>query len=110
MKPGRKPTEFEMSVYEATRRIPGGMVSTYGALAARVGRGNARAVGTALSKNPFAPEVPCHRVVRADGSLGGFNGQTEGPEMLRKRGMLEAEGVRFLPDGRVEPKLLLREL
>ncbi|MEO0016922.1 MAG: hypothetical protein RLZZ522_205, partial [Verrucomicrobiota bacterium] len=50
-----------------------------------------------------APEVPCHRVVRADGSLGGFNGETDGPELARKRAMLQAEGVLFTPAGNVRP-------
>jgi methylated-DNA-[protein]-cysteine S-methyltransferase len=54
-----------------------------------------------LARNPFAPEVPCHRVVRADGSLGGFNGETDGPELARKRAMLEAEGVPFAENGKV---------
>ena len=90
-----------MEVYERTRGVPRGRVTTYGRLAAALGRGTARSVGTALSKNPFAPEVPCHRVVRADGSLGGFNGYTSGPELERKRRMLREEGVPFDENGRV---------
>jgi methylated-DNA-[protein]-cysteine S-methyltransferase len=93
MKPQRPPTDFEALVYQLVRTIPKGKVSTYGAVAKRAGRGTARSVGTALARNPFAPEVPCHRVVRADGSLGGFNGETEGPEMLKKTRLLKAEGV-----------------
>ncbi|MGC4015214.1 MAG: MGMT family protein [Luteolibacter sp.] len=89
----REPTAFEMAVYEVVRLIPKGKVSTYGAVARSAGRGGARAVGSALARNPFAPEVPCHRVVRSDGALGGFSGQTEGPEMDRKTRMLRAEGV-----------------
>lgn len=97
----RKPTIFEMLVYDFVRNVPVGKVTTYGTVAKVLGKGTARAVGTALSKNPFAPQVPCHRVVRADGSLGGFNGHTEGPEMDRKRGMLLEEKVVFRLDGRV---------
>lgn len=93
MKPDRPPTGFEMLVYQVVRTIPKGRVSTYGAVAKQAGRGTARSVGSALARNPFAPEVPCHRVVRADGSLGGFNGETEGPEMTRKTRLLESEGV-----------------
>lgn len=107
MAENRKPTEFEMSVYEIVRNIPMGKVATYGGVTRLLGRGNPRAVGTALSKNPFAPEVPCHRVVRADGSLGGFNGHTAGPEMDRKRSMLEKEGVGFRSDGRVSPEAII---
>jgi O-6-methylguanine DNA methyltransferase len=93
MKPSRPPTEFEMQVYSVVRTIPKGRVSTYGAVAKSTGRGTARSVGSALARNPFAPEVPCHRVVRADGSLGGFNGETEGPEMVKKIRLLKSEGV-----------------
>jgi methylated-DNA-[protein]-cysteine S-methyltransferase len=103
----RAPTAFEEAVYAATRAIPPGKVSTYGGIAARIGRGTARAVGCALARNPFAPEVPCHRVVRADGSLGGFNGATTGPEPARKRRMLQSEQVPFLPDGRIHPDAIL---
>ena len=54
----RVPTVFEARVYEALRRIPRGQVTTYGRLAAALGCGSARAVGQALRRNPFAPEVP----------------------------------------------------
>jgi methylated-DNA-[protein]-cysteine S-methyltransferase len=65
---------FFRSVYSAARRIPAGTTCTYGELAQRIGSpGAARAVGQALGKNPFAPIVPCHRVVAANGKLGGFS-------------------------------------
>lgn len=98
----RKPTDFEMAVYEIVRTIPRGKVTTYGRITELLGRGTARSVGTALSKNPYAPEVPCHRVVRVDGSLGGFDGHTSGPRLDDKRRMLEQEGVVFRQDGRVD--------
>ncbi len=101
MEPTRKPTDFEMAVYNAVRRIPAGKVSSYGRIAGEISRGTARSVGTALAKNPFAPEVPCHRVVRADGSLGGFHGETDGPRMLEKSAMLRGEGVPFMAEGKV---------
>ncbi|BCU75602.1 MGMT family protein [Luteolibacter sp. LG18] len=101
MKEDREPTGFEMAVYDVVRRIPKGKVSTYGAVARAAGRGSARSVGSALARNPFAPEVPCHRVVRADGALGGFSGHTEGPEMDRKTRMLREEGVE-VRDGAVD--------
>jgi O-6-methylguanine DNA methyltransferase len=101
MKPKRPPTDFEMLVYQVVRTIPKGKVSTYGAVAKLTGRGTARSVGTALANNPFAPEVPCHRVVRADGSLGGFNGETEGPEMEKKTRLLKSEGVE-IESGRID--------
>lgn len=102
----RRPTDFEEAVYAATRLVPAGKVTTYGRIAERISRGTARAVGSALARNPYAPEVPCHRVVRADGSLGGFSGFTSGPQLTRKRSMLEAEGVPFRKDGRVSPEAI----
>jgi len=103
MDEARKPTDFEMAVYQAVRMIPAGKVSSYGRIAREISRGTARSVGTALAKNPFAPEVPCHRVVRADGSLGGFHGETEGPRLREKSEMLRREGVPFIADGKVDP-------
>ena len=86
-------TEFQDRVYAAARRIPRGRVTTYALLARHIGCASSRAVGQALKRNPFAPKVPCHRVVRSDLSLGGFSGHTQGPEILRKRDLLRAEGV-----------------
>jgi len=82
---------FQRAVLRADHAIPRGRVSTYGLLAARLDRpGAARAVGTALATNPFPLAIPCHRVIRSDGSLGGFGG---GIEM--KRSLLKREGVAF---------------
>ena len=68
-------TIFQKAVWEATRKIPKGKVKTYAAIAKTIGRPKAvRAVGNALNKNPYVPAVPCHRVVKGDGSLGGFAG------------------------------------
>ena len=66
--------DFERRVYDAARAIPPGSVLTYGEVAARIGEpGAAQAVGRALGRNPFPVVVPCHRVVAADGKLGGFS-------------------------------------
>lgn len=89
-------TEFQRKVYEATRQIPRGSVITYGELARRIGCKSPRAVGQALKNNPFAPEVPCHRVIAADGSLGGFFGEKSSDALARKRALLESEGVKFI--------------
>ena len=91
-----KLTEFQRKVYEATRQIPRGSVITYGELARRIGCKSPRAVGQALKNNPFAPEVPCHRVIAADGSLGGFFGEKSADALARKRALLESEGVKFI--------------
>ena len=82
-------TEFERAVLLATFEIPKGKVSTYKRIAEKIGKPHAyRAVGNALHKNPLAPIVPCHRVVRSDG---GFGGDKKGAEARRK--LLEKEGV-----------------
>jgi len=91
----REPTDFERRVYAALCEVPAGRVTSYGALARRMGTGSARAVGQALRRNPFAPEVPCHRVIAADGMIGGYAGARGGAELRRKRSLLAAEGVEF---------------
>lgn len=93
-----KITDFQQKVYDATRLIPRGSVVTYGELARRIGCRSAQAVGQALRRNPFAPEVPCHRVVAADGSLCGFAGHRDGELIAKKRRLLEDEGVTFNGD------------
>ena len=65
-------TEFQRRVYLALLDVPKGSLITYGELALKVGCKSPRAVGNALHKNPFAPLVPCHRVVRANGEIGGY--------------------------------------
>lgn len=66
---------FYQKVWKACAAIPRGETRTYGWIARRIGKpGSARAVGNALGKNPFAPVIPCHRVLRSDGSLGGYSG------------------------------------
>jgi O-6-methylguanine DNA methyltransferase len=82
-------TKFQESVYRVVARIPKGKTMTYAQVAAAIGNPKAvRAVGNALNKNPFAPQVPCHRVVRSDGSIGGFASGTN-----RKKALLRAEGA-----------------
>ena len=66
-------TSFQLECYEALKKVPPGKVISYGGLAGMIGRPNAhRAVGSAMNKNPYAPKVPCHRVVKSNGELGGF--------------------------------------
>ena len=93
--------DFASRVYAACRRIPAGRVASYGSLARAIGCGSARAVGQALARNPFAPEVPCHRVIATDGTPGGFNGGRDSGELARKLGLLKAEGVEFDREGKL---------
>lgn len=88
-------------MYELLNEIPRGKVTTYGELARRLGVASPRAVGQALRRNPFAPEVPCHRVIRSDLKIGGYGGQTAGEKLRKKRKLLEEEGVEFDGEGRL---------
>lgn len=94
---------FERRVLLADHQIPRGRVMTYGGLAAKVGvPGGARAVGNVMAGNPFPLIIPCHRVIRSDGSLGGFGGG-----LPMKKALLEREGVAFDRKGRVLPGHIL---
>ena len=84
-------TPFQRRVYLELLSIPAGETITYGELARRIGCRSAQAVGQALRRNPFAPLVPCHRVVAADGSIGGYCGQRNGELIERKRRLLSQE-------------------
>lgn len=84
---------FTEQVHALVTRVPAGSVTTYRDLAHALGTGAYRAVGQAMRRSPGMPAVPCHRVVSSDGTIGGFSGETEGPELLRKIRLLKAEGV-----------------
>ncbi len=86
---------FSDRVYEIVAKIPKGQVLTYKQVAKKLNSKAYRAVGQALAKNPYAPRVPCHRVVRSDYSLGGFNGSMDN---RRKKELLEKEGVKIVGD------------
>jgi len=82
-------------VYTALARIPRGYVTTYGLLAHAINCKSPRAVGSALRKNPDPVTVPCHRVIRADLTIGGYKGRTGGSAVAEKKRLLAAEGVFF---------------
>ena len=87
---------FDREVYRAAREIPPGATLTYGEIATRIGRpGTARDVGVALARNPFAIVVPCHRVVAANGRLGGFSGSGGTATKLRLLGIEGGAGPLF---------------
>jgi methylated-DNA-[protein]-cysteine S-methyltransferase len=91
-------SEFQRKVLMAEYAIPLGKVSTYGRIANHIGYPEAaRAVGTALAKNPFPLVIPCHRAVRADGNIGEYQG---GIEM--RRTLLQREGVKFISNTLVD--------
>ena len=79
-------TAFQKNVLEVTKKIPAGKVATYGLIAQILGDINlSRAVGNALNKNPFPIIIPCHRVVKGDGHIGGFAKGTEAKVKLLKK-------------------------
>lgn len=91
-------TDFQYAVYELLAQIPAGKVSSYAVLASTL-QTSPRAVGGALRNNPFAPEVPCHRVISATGHIGGYKGDwhsaPSGINRDKKRDLLKEEGVEF---------------
>ena len=98
-----KLTDFSAKVLKQTRNIPRGKVATYSGLATKLGRpGAARAVGTALANNPFPIIIPCHRVIRVDGGLGGFGGG-----LKMKRELLNREGVMLNDQNKVNAESFL---
>ena len=86
-------TEFLLKVWAYLRKIPRGSVKTYSQVAKDIGKPLAvRAVANAIGKNPYAPKIPCHRVIRSDGSLGGYSGKGG---IKTKRFLLKKEGIRL---------------
>ena len=86
-----KGTKFQLKVWNYLKKIPRGTVKTYSEVAKSIGKPLAvRAVANAIGKNPLAPQIPCHRVIRSDGSLGGYSGKGG---IKTKRLLLKKEGV-----------------
>ncbi|MFX1418027.1 MAG: methylated-DNA--[protein]-cysteine S-methyltransferase [Promethearchaeota archaeon] len=90
-------TELQRKILFTESRIPRGWISTYKRIADKIGIHNgARVVGNALAKNPFPIIIPCHRAIKTDGDLGGYQGGTN-----MKRVLLEMEGIKFSNKGKV---------
>ena len=86
-----KGTKFQLKVWNYLKKIPRGKVKTYSEVAKSIGNPLAvRAVANAIGKNPLAPQIPCHRVIRSDGSLGGYSDKGG---IKTKRLLLKKEGV-----------------
>jgi methylated-DNA-[protein]-cysteine S-methyltransferase len=86
-------SRFQSKVYEVCKKIPKGRVSTYKEIAKKLKTKAYRAVGSALNKNPYAPVVPCHRVVNSDGFVGGFASGTK--NKIKKKRILNFRKVCF---------------
>ena len=84
---------FNEKVWELTKKVPKGKVSTYQEIAKELNCKAYRAVGYALNKNPFAPIVPCHRIIKSTGEVGGFAHGSK-----KKIMMLKKEGIEFYGD------------
>jgi methylated-DNA-[protein]-cysteine S-methyltransferase len=98
-------TTFQQKVFELILKVPAGKVTTYNEIARILGNpGAVRAVGNALHINPNAPETPCHRVVRANGELGGY-----ALGSVKKAGLLKKEGITII-NGKIPdlPKYLFK--
>ena len=86
-----KGTDFQIKVWKYLSKIPKGKVKTYKEVAVAIKCPySARAVGNAVGKNPYAPKIPCHRVIKSDGSLGGYSGKGG---IKTKRKLLKKEGI-----------------
>ena len=86
-------TQFQLKVWSYLKKIPKGKVKTYAEVAKAIGKPKAvRAVANAIGKNPFPPKIPCHRVIRSDGKLGGYSAKGG---IKTKKKLLKNEGFSF---------------
>ena len=94
---------FNQKIYNLLKKVPKGRVTTYKILAEKLGTKAYRAVGQAMRSNSYAPNVPCHRVVKSNGDIGGFMGKINknSKEVKKKIKMLEKEGVK-VQDGKIK--------
>ena len=88
-----KGTQFQLKVWSYLKKIPKGKVKTYAQVAKAIRKPKAvRAVANAIGKNPYPPKIPCHRVIRSDGKLGGYSAKGG---IKTKKKLLKNEGFSF---------------
>ena len=104
-----KLSPYQQAILRILAEVPKGKVTTYGDLAKELARRDqkwspnaSRAVGTTMRNNPCGPQIPCHRVIKSDGTIGNFRGGAEGAVEEKTR-MLREEGVTVI-DGRIDLK------
>ena len=104
-----KLSAYQKAILRILSKVPKGKVTTYGDLAKELSKRNpkwspnaSRAVGTTMRNNPCGPQIPCHRVIRSDGSVGNFRGGAKGA-VREKIGMLRDEGISVL-NGKINLK------
>ena len=86
-------TQFQLKVWSYLKKIPKGKLKTYAQVAKAIGKPKAvRAVANAIGKNPLPPKIPCHRVIRSDGKLGGYSAKGG---IKTKKKLLKNEGFSF---------------
>jgi methylated-DNA-[protein]-cysteine S-methyltransferase len=95
--------KFTDRVYEIVKTIPKGKVITYKEIANKLGNKAYRAVGQALKNNPDPSTIPCHRVIKSNGEIGGFFGETKGKNIIKKIDLLKSEGIKII-NGRISLK------
>jgi len=92
-------------VYRIVAKIPQGKVTTYGSIARYLKTKAYRAVGQIMKHNPYAPKVPCHRIIKSDGSISGFSGSD--PKNIKKKiALLRKEGV-IVKNGKIPKKFIV---
>lgn len=94
---------FNQQCYKVLQKVPRGKVTTYKELAHSLRSKAYRAVGNAMNKNPYSPKVPCHRVVKSNGEVGGFASGTR-----KKISMLKKEGIKIVK-GKIDLKKYLHK-
>ena len=95
-------SKFQEKVYLECNKIPKGKVTTYNTIAKKL-NSSPRAIGQALKHNPYAPKIPCHRVINSDRTLGGYNGKINNKNKLF---MLKKEGI-IIKNNKVDKKCII---